>query len=76
MVRSTLIDLNHTDHKWIIPFMISLDKCSGRCNGLISKNMCSEKNYVNAENVINVKVFHMTKNKIEVKSGSKHVPCD
>ena len=40
-VRSTLIDLNPDEQDY--PFMISLDKCTGGCNILSPKNMCSKR---------------------------------
>ena len=40
MVRPTLIDINPDELKYY-PFMISLNKCTGRCNVL--SPMCSKK---------------------------------
>ena len=36
MVRHTLINSNHAEHKYY-PFIISLDKCCGSCNILFPK---------------------------------------
>ena len=70
MVRPTLIDLNHVGFEYY-PFMISLDKCTGRCNVL------SPKIYVPKETKnINVKAFNLIINKIEAKTMTKHISFD
>ena len=43
MVRPTIIDMNPVELKYY-PFMISLNKCTGICNILSPKNMCSKRN--------------------------------
>ena len=70
IIRPTAIDLNPVGLKYY-PFMISLDKCSGSCNVLSPKNMCSKK-----KKDIHFKGFNMIKNKNEAKAMSKHIPCD
>ena len=52
--------------------MISLDTCSGSCNVLSAKNMCSPKKIKD----INVKVFNMITNKNEARTMLKHISCD
>ena len=42
MIRPTFIDFNTVELKYY-PFMISLYKCSGSCNVLSLKNICSRK---------------------------------
>ena len=43
MVIPTLVDLNPVEVKFYA-FIISLDKCTGSCNVLSLKNMCSKRN--------------------------------
>ena len=43
MVIPTLVDLNPVEVKFYA-FIISLDKCTGSCNVLSPKNMCSKRN--------------------------------
>ena len=70
MFRPTLIDLNHVELKYY-PFMISLDKCNGRCN-VVFPEICVPKK----TKAINVEVFNTIKNKNEAKTMKKHVSCD
>ena len=42
MIIPTLIDLNPVELKYY-PFMISLEKCSGRCNVLSPKHVIQKK---------------------------------
>ena len=70
MVRPTLIDLNPVAFKYY-QFMVSLDKRNGSCNVLPPKICVSKKT-----KDINVKVFNIVTNKIEVKAMPKHVSCD
>ena len=65
MVRPTLIDLNLVELKYYL-FMISLDKCSGSCNVILSKKAKD----------INVEAFHMITNKNEAKTMTKHISWD
>ena len=53
------------------PFMISLDKCNGRCN-VVFPEICVPKK----TKAINVEVFNTIKNKNEAKTMKKHVSCD
>ena len=64
MVWPTISDLNPVD----VPFMISLDKCSGSCNVLSSKKYVFRK-----KQKTHVKVFNMTTNKNKVKTMKKHI---
>ena len=57
MVRPTPIDLNPIELKYY-PFMISLDKCTERCN-VVSPKVCVPKE----TKVINLKAFNMITNK-------------
>ena len=57
MVRPTPIDINPVQLKYY-PFMISLDKCTGRCNVLPLKIFISKET-----KDINVKAFNMLTNK-------------
>ena len=41
-VRATLIDMNPAELKYY-PFMINLNKCTGSCNVLSPKNVCSRR---------------------------------
>ena len=66
-VRSTLIDLNPDEQDY--PFMISLDKCTGGCNILSPKSMCS-----NRSKNTNVKPFNLTREKN--KAMAKLISCD
>ena len=67
MVRPILIDLNTVELKYL-PFMVSLDKCSGSCNVL------SPKIYVPKETKnINVKAFNMITNENKAKAMAKHM---
>ena len=62
-MRPTLIDLNPAELNYY-PLMISLDKCSGSCNfdDLFTKICVLSKT-----EVINVKVFNMTTNKMKLE---------
>ena len=57
MIRPTPIDLNPIELKYY-PFMISLDKCTERCN-VVSPKVCVPKE----AKVINLKAFNMITNK-------------
>ena len=70
MIRPTLIDVNPVELKYYA-FMISLDKCTGSCNVLLSK-VCVP----NEAKDINVKAFNMITNKNEVKAIKKHTSYD
>ena len=54
-------------------FMISLNKCTGRCNVLSSK-ICipKEKN----RRYVHVKAFNLITNKDEAKVMTEHISCD
>ena len=68
--KPTLIDLNPVEVKYY-PFIISLDKCAGRCN-VLSPKICVPKETKD----INVKAFSIITNKIEAKAMKKHILCD
>ena len=70
MVRPTPIDLNPVELQYY-PFMISLDKCNGRCNVLTTK-ICVPKEIKDT----NVTAFNMIGNKNEAKTMTKHISCD
>ena len=57
MNRPTLIDINPFELKYN-PFMVSLNKCTGRCNVWFPKKCVSKET-----RDINVKTFHMITNK-------------
>ena len=70
MIRPILIDLNPVELNYY-PFMVSLDKCSGRCNYVddLSTKICDSSK----TKYINVKVFNMIANIKEVTLLIKHV---
>ena len=71
-IRHTTIDLNSIKLKYY-SFMISLDKCKGNVNVLMTylrKYLFRQKKYVNA------KVFNMITRMNEAKSLIKHILCD
>ena len=71
MARPTVIDLNPVEFKYY-QFMISLNKCSGRCI-ILSSNICVPKK----TREINVKVCNMiTNKKNEAKAITKHISCN
>ena len=71
MVRPTLIhDMNLNELKYY-PFMISLIKCTGRCN-VLSPKMCVPKETKD----IYVKAFDIITNKDEAKAITEHIQCD
>ena len=70
MVSPTVIDLNPIELKYY-PFMISLDKCTGRSN-VLSPKICVP----NATKDINVKAFNMIPDKNEAKAMTNHILCD
>ena len=70
MVRPALIDMNPVELKYY-PFMISLNKCTGRCN-ILSPKICISKETKD----INVKAFNMITNKDEAKAMTEHISCD
>ena len=73
MISPTLLNLKPGDLKYH-PFMISLDKCNGSCNGV---DDLSTKIYVSSETkVINVKVFDMIRRINEAKTLVKHFSYD
>ena len=67
MVRPILIDLNPVEFKYY-PFMINLDKCTGRCN-VLSPKICVPK----GTKYINVKAFNMIAIKNEAKVMTIHI---
>ena len=67
MVRLILNDLNPVEIKYY-PFVISLDKCTGRCNVLTPK-ICVQKDRKN----INVKGLNIITNKNGAKTMKKHI---
>ena len=70
MVRPTLIDMNPLVLKYI-PFMISLNVCTGRCN-VLSLKLCVPKETKD----INVKTFDIITNKHEAETMIEHISCD
>ena len=62
MVRPTIIEMNPNEVKYYL-FMISLDKCTGKCN-VLSPKICVPKETKD----IYVKAFNMIKNKDEAKA--------
>ena len=54
--------------------MVSLDKCSGRCNSAddLSMKICVPSKTKD----VNVKVFNMITNRNETKTMLKHISCD
>ena len=71
-IRHATIDLNSIKLKYY-SFMISLDKCKGNVNVLMTylrKYLFRQKKYVNA------KVFNMITRMNEAKSLIKHILCD
>ena len=70
IVRPTIIDMIPVELKYY-PFMISLNKCTGRCNVLFPK-ICVPKETKD----INVKVFDMITKKDEAKAMTEHISCD
>ena len=71
MVRPTLIDLNPFEFRFY-PFMISLHKCSGSCNNVLSSKICLPKETKD----VNVKTFNMITNKNKAKAMTKHCSCN
>ena len=61
MSRTALIDMNPVELKYY-SFMISLNKCTGRCN-VLSTKVCVLKEAKD----INVKTFNMITNKMKLK---------
>ena len=70
MVRPTLIDMNPNELKYY-PFMISLNKCTGRSN-VLSPKICVPKETKD----IYVKAFNMITNKDETKAMTEHISRD
>ena len=70
MVRPTTIDMNPVELKYY-SFMISLNKCTGKCN-VLSQKICAPKETKD----INVKAFNMIANKDEAKAVTEHISCD
>ena len=70
MVRPTFIDINPAELKYY-PFIISLNKCIGRCT-VLSPNICVPKETKN----INFKAFNAVTNKNEAKAMTEHISCD
>ena len=71
MVRLTLLDLNPVELKYY-PFMISLDKCTGRGSGtVLFPEICVPKETKD----INVKAFNIITNENEAKTITKHSSC-
>ena len=60
-VRTTLIDLNPIGVKYYL-LMISLNKCTGSCNVLFQKIYAPKET-----KGINIKVFNIITNKMELK---------
>ena len=67
MVRPTPIDLNPVELKYY-PFMISLDKCTERCN-VVSPKVCVPKETKD----INVKAFIMIANKNKAITMTEYI---
>ena len=67
MVRPTPIDLNPVELK-DYPFMISLDKCTERCN-VVSPKVCVPKETKD----INVKAFIMITNKNKAITMTEYI---
>ena len=55
--------------------MISLDKCTGRCN-VLSPNIYVFQRNLMLKKCINVKAFNIIANKNEAKIMAKHISCD
>ena len=70
IVGSTFIDMNTIELKYY-PFMIGLNKCTGRCN-VLSPKIC----FPNETKDINVKTFNMITDKDEAKALTQHISCD
>ena len=70
MVRPTPIDLNPLELQHY-PSMISLDKCTGRCNVLTTK-ICVPKEIKDTI----VTTFNIIGNKNEAKTMIKHISCN
>ena len=69
MVRPTLIGLNSVEIKYYL-FIVSLNKCIGRCN-VSAPKLCVTSKTKN----INVKIFNMIKNRNEARTMTKHISC-
>ena len=67
MVRPTPIDLNPVELKYY-PFMISLDKCTERCN-VVSPKVCVPKETKD----INVKAFIMITNENKAITMTEYI---
>ena len=73
MIKPTLLHLNSVERNYY-PFMISLNKCSGKCDSI---DDLSTKIYIPSKTKDrNVEVFNMTTNKKEAKTMLKHISCD
>ena len=70
MVRPALLDMNHVEFKYY-PFMVSLNKGTGKCN-VLSPKECVPKE---TKNII-VKTLNMITNKDEAKAMTKHISSD
>ena len=69
----SLLLLNTVELKYY-PFMIILDKCSGRCNSI---DDLSTKIYVSSKTKdVNVKAFNIITNGNEAKTLTKYISCD